>query len=154
MKTTLLLALLFSVICFAQVPTGGNGTSTKYKHTANPSPAAFGYSDNLVKKVKKFESHLYVQEQSCGSVVIKTTVKYNIFDNYLKMIIKKTESKDDKICQENNKFFECLNDQNTIKMFSDLKKDPEFRPYMKVVHKMDDKEVDKLIEFYSDLQKP
>lgn len=147
MKNFIVLGLLFSFSVSSQVKTGGGvpfGEEYEGGATINFHP--------LDVQMIKFMVHLKNQERICtsGDKLISDT---DIMQVYLKLSLFKNSKYTTDQCEDVNKFFTCLNDETTIKLSTELKKQPGIHKHLSKTYQISEKEAKKVIKFFSTLGK-
>lgn len=147
MKKIIFLGLLLSLSAFSQVKTGGG------------DPFAEDYEGGATVKIhpldtqmRKLMVHLKKQERICASGD-KMINDPDIMQVYLKLSLFKNSKYTTDQCEDVNKFFTCLNDKTTIKLSSELKKQPGIHKHLAKKYQINTKEAKKIINFFSTLGK-
>jgi hypothetical protein len=133
--------LLFSSAAIAQLKTGG----------MIPTPRLPSLVMQVQDKVSHLEMHLRIKDKFCSGKNLAD--KSDFLQTYFKLSMVRSMSNTNADCSEVNAYFQCLNDENTVILVKQIKKDPGYHEWMKVKYKLDSKQANQILDFYSELGK-
>ena len=139
---SILSLFLFSFVALAQVKTGG---------IMIPPPKIPDTSMTVEDKVNHLERHLRIKDKFCSGRNLSS--KSDFIQTYFKLALVRSVNNTNTDCSEVNAYFKCLNDELTVISVEGIKNDPQFLKWMKVKYKLDAKQSNHIIDFYSNLGK-